>query len=134
MTTMWARLKAYTYNAAGEERLVNHLNEWGGFSRLINMPVFTAWYDRVSYDKQTRLTTALINDTTWDRPAGVNNQERWISHAEKKNAVAAFFIIHAVDVDAERRTVSYIDDDKVFVGRIVRSGTETFIVGQPQNI
>lgn len=99
------------------------------------MPVFTAWFDRVVYDKSTRMTTALVNDTNWGRPAGVNNQERWITHAEQKNdGIAAFFIIHAVDIDAEKRTVQYIDDDKVFVGAIVRKGTETFIVGQPKQL
>ena len=135
MTEMWARLQAYTLNSKDEERQVNHLNEWGGFSRKLKMPVFTAWYDRVVYDKATRMTTALINDTKWDRPVGVNNQERWITHAEQKNdGIAAFFIIHAVDIDAEKRTVQYIDDDKVFVGSIVRNGTETFIVGQPRQL
>ena len=49
------------------------------------MPVFTAWYDLVVYNKATRMTTALVNDTNWDRPAGVNNQERWITHAEQEN-------------------------------------------------
>jgi hypothetical protein len=133
MTAMWARLQAYTFNAKGEERAVNHLNEWGGFSRKLDLPVFTGWYDRVEYDKSTKMTTALINDTNWDRPAGVNNQERWISHAEQQNeGIAAFFIIHAVDEDAERRTVKYIDDDKVFVGKVVRDGTKTFIIGQPR--
>jgi hypothetical protein len=135
MTEMWARLQAYTLNAAGEERPVSHLNEWGGFSRKLKMPVLTAWYDRVVYDKATRMTTALVNDTNWDRPAGVNNQERWITHAEQENeGIAAFFIIHAVDVDAQKRTVQYIDDDKAFVGKLVRNGTETFIVGQPRPI
>ena len=133
MTEMWARLDAHTLNSAGQERTVNHLNEWGGFSRKLQMPIFTAWYDRVTYDRATRMTTALVNDTRWDRPAGVNNQERWIAHAELRNGgVAAFFIIHAVDIEAEKRTVQYIDDDKVFVGNIVRSGTETLIVGQPK--
>jgi|694.fasta_scaffold87250_5 hypothetical protein len=133
MTEMWNRLDAYNLNGEGNERPVNHLNEWGGFSRLLEMPVFTAWFDQLEYDKSTKLTTALINDTNWARPVGVNNQERWIAVAEQAGGgIAAFFIIHAVDVNAERRVVRNIDDDKVFVGKLVRDGTATFIVGQPR--
>ena len=133
MNQMWAFLQTYTMTPEGEERAVNHLNEWGGFSRRLNMPVFTGWRDHTEYDKVKKTTTALVSSTTWKSPVGVNNQERWLSYAESHNdAVAAFFIIHAVDEKASRRTVRYIDDDRVFVGKIVRDGPDTYIVGQPK--
>ena len=133
MTKMWNRLDAYNLNGERNERPVNHLNEWGGFSRFLEMPVFTAWFDQLEYDKSTKLTTALINDTNWARPVGVNNQERWIAVVEQAGGgIAAFFIIHAVDVNSERRVVRNIDDDKVFVGKLARDGTATFILGQPR--
>ena len=129
---MWAFLQAHTLAPGGEERPVNHLNEWGGFSRRFKMPVFTGWRDLTEYDKNKKTTTALVSDTTWTSTVGVNNQERWLSFAEKHNdAIAAFFIIHAVNENADPRTVKYIDDDRVFVGKIVRDGTKTYIVGQP---
>ncbi len=133
MSEMWARLDAYNLNAKGEERSVNHLNEWGGYSRKLGMPVFTAWYDHVDYDKESRTTKAVISDTTWSGSVGVNNQERWIKFAEEKNnSIAAFFVIHAVNESAHPRKVKYIDHDKVFIGELVRSGAETFIVGKPK--
>lgn len=133
MSEMWALLDAYNLNAKGEERSVNQLNEWGGYSRKLGMPVFTAWYDHVDYDKASRTTKAVISDTTWSGSVGVNNQERWIKFAEEKNnSIAAFFVIHAVNENAHPRKVKYIDPDKVFIGDLVRNGTETFIVGKPK--
>lgn len=133
MSEMWSKLDAYNLNAEGQERAVNQVNEWGGFSRKLGMPVFTAWYDHVEYNKESRTTKAVISDTTWQGTVGVNNQERWIKHAEESgNAVAAFFVIHAANENAHPRKVKYIDDDKVFVGQLVRNGTETYILGQPK--
>jgi hypothetical protein len=99
------------------------------------MPVFTAWYDHVVYDKESKKTKAIISDTTWPSAVGVNNQERWIKHAEENgNATAAFFVIHAANENAHPRKVKYIDGDKVFVGQLVRNDTETLIFGQPKQL
>lgn len=135
MTSMWQFLQAYTLTPGGKERPVNQNNEWGGFSKRLAMPVFTGWYDMVHYDREKRTTTALVCDTAWmGRPVGLPNQERWLRHAETNcNGIAAFFIIHAVDPNSERRSVKYIDDDKVFVGPIFRDSGKTYIVGQPRS-
>ena len=131
MTQMWSLLQAYTLKPTGDQRAVNHLNEWGGFSKKIGMPVFTGWRDHTQFDKVNKTVTALVSDTQWSSAVGVNNQERWLKHAEDNNeGVAAFFIIHAADENATPRKVKYIDDDAVFVGKIVRNGTQAFIVGQ----
>lgn len=133
MTSMWDLLQAYTYTPTGKERSVNQNNEWGGFSKRLAMPVFTGWFDMVSYDREKQTTTALVCDTAWaGRPVGLANQERWLKYAEAENkGIGAFFIIHAVDSNEEMRRVKSIDGNKVFVGPIVRSGGKTFIVGQP---
>jgi len=131
MTQMWSLLQAHTLTPSGTQRPVNHLNEWGGFSKKVGMPVFTGWEDLTDYDKTNKTTTALVLDTTWSSAVGVNNQEHWLSFAEKSNdGVAAFFVIHAEDKNATPRKVKYIDADAVFVGKIIRNGTKTFIVGQ----
>jgi len=134
MTAMWNFLQAYTLTPEGERRPVNQNNEWGGFSKKLSMPVFTGWFDMVNYDKEKKTTTALVCDTAWTgRPVGLPNQERWLQYAEVQGeGIAAFFIIHAADPNAEKRSVKYIDDDKVFVGPIVRDGGKTYIVGQPR--
>lgn len=130
---MWSLLKTYNTNSAGIERPVNHLNEWGGYSRKLDMPVFTGWRDLTKYDKRSKTTTALVLDSNWSSAVGVNNQEKWLAFAEQKSAgVAAFFVVHAADENAEPRQVKYIDDDRVFIGKIIRKGTETYIVGQPR--
>lgn len=135
MTHMWSILQTYTLTPTGEERAVNHLNEWGGYSRLLKMPVFTGWHDHTTFDKNAKMTKALVSDTDWSSPVGVNNQEHWLTYAEKNNdAIAAFFVIHAADETASPRKVKYIDDDKVFVGKVVREGTKTYIVGQPKHL
>ena len=36
-------------------KTVNHLNEWGGFSRALGMPVFTAWLDHTRFDREIKL-------------------------------------------------------------------------------
>lgn len=135
MSQMWSLLQAHTLSPGGEERPVNHLNEWGGFSRRLGMPVFTGWRDRTEFDKVSKTVTALVSDTEWRSAVGVNNQERWLKHAEQNNkGIAAFFIIHAADEDASPRKVKYIDDDAVFVGEIVRKGSKTYIVGKRRPI
>jgi hypothetical protein len=61
----------------------------------------------------------------------VNNQEHWLKYAEEShNGIAPFFIIHAEDENASPRKVKYIDADALFVGKVVRDGTKTYIVGQ----
>lgn len=131
MTGMWSLLQTYTLNSQGQERDVNHLNEWGGYSRRLGMPVFTAWRDQTTFDKVEKTVTALVLDSDWSGTTGVNNQARWLRYAEEHNdGVAAFFIIHARDEDATPRKVQYIDDDAVFVGKVVREGAKTFIVGR----
>lgn len=134
MTSMWQLLKAHTLTPAGKERAVNQNNEWGGFSKKLGLPVFTGWFDMVNYDREAKTTTALVCDADWTgRPVGFPNQERWLEYAEINTfGIAAFFIIHAVDANAEKRSVKYIDHDKVFVGPIVRDGGKTYIVGKPQ--
>lgn len=131
MSQMWSLLQAHTLAPSGEQRPVNHLNEWGGYSKRLAMPVFTAWRDYTVFDRQNKTVTALVCDAKWSSTVGVNNQERWLKHAEEHNqGVAGFFIIHAVNENASPRKVKYIDDDAVFVGKIVRDGGKTYIVGQ----
>jgi len=137
MSQMWTRLNTYTMAASGEERSVNHNNEWGGFSRFLKMPVFTGWRDHLTFNKDDKTTTALVYDKEWSarRPVGSANQERWLEWAEQNNnGVAAFFVIHAVDERAALRKVRYIDDDKVFVGPIVRDQGKVLVVGKPRLI
>ena len=135
MSHMWKILKVYTVTPAGAQRPVNHLNEWGGYSQRLEKPVFTAWLDNITFNKNTRTAKALVSDTVWSSTVGVNNQEYWLDYAIRENdAVAAFFVIHAVDVNASPRKVQQIDDDKVFVGQVVRDGTKTYIVGQPESL
>jgi hypothetical protein len=134
MTQMWSMLQAYTLTTEGVERPVNHLNEWGGYSRRLAMPVFTGWKDRTKFDKATKTVTGLVLDTTWSSAVGVNNQERWLRYAEEKNDGVAAFFVHAADVNASPRKVQYIDDDAVFVGRIVLDGTATLIVGERRSL
>jgi hypothetical protein len=133
MSGMWSLLQAHTLNSHGQERPVNHLNEWGGYSRRLGMPVFTAWRDQTTFDKVEKTVTALVLDSDWSGTTGVNNQERWLKYAEEHNdGVASFFIIHALDEEATPRKVQYIDDDAIFVGNVVRDGTKTLIVGRRQ--
>lgn len=136
MTAMWDLLDAYTLTPEGKPRPVNQNNEWGGFSRRLNMPVFTGWFDLTKFDKANKTTSALVCDTSWTgRPVGLPNQERWLRYAEtQNNGVAAFFIIHAIDPRANPRKVKYIDHEKVFVGPIVRNGGQAIVVGQPRRI
>ena len=88
----------------------------------------------LEYDKETKTTTALVSDTAWTgRPVGLNNQERWLKFAEDRNSgIAAFFVIHALDPNAQIRKVKYIDDDKVFVGQVSRKAGQVQIVGKPR--
>jgi hypothetical protein len=130
MSQMWALLRTHTLSTSGERRDVNHLNEWGGFSDRLEMPVFTAWRDHTAYDKLSKTVTATVLNSEWSSAVGVNNQERWLKYAEEHGGQAAFFIIHAMDEGAQPRKVQYIDDDAVFVGLVVRVGTDTHIVGK----
>ncbi len=132
MRDMWATLQTITHNQEGQERPVNHLNEWGGFSQRLNMPVFTAWRDHTTYNKEDRTVSAIVSDTQWGSSVGVNNQERWVNFALENGGVAAFFVIHAVDTTAIPRKVESIDTAAVFVGQIVREGTEAKIIGTRQ--
>lgn len=136
MSQMWTLLNAYTIAASGKERPVNHNNEWGGYSRHLKMPVFTGWRDHTTFDKVEKTTTALVLDDAWkNRPVGTNNQERWVRWAlENNEGIASFFVIHAADENAEVRKVKCIDDDKVFVGKIVRDGGKVYVVGKPRPI
>lgn len=135
MTEMWTLLDAYTLTPQGQKRQVNHLNEWGGYSRRLKMPVFTAWSDLAKYERDSKQTTALVCDADWKSAVGVNNQEHWLTFAEQNNnSVAAFFVIHAVDNTASPRQVESIDVGRAFVGKVVRDGSMTYIVGQPQKI
>ena len=60
MSQMWTRLNVYTIGANGEERPVNHNNEWGGYSRYLKSPVITGWRDRTTYDKSEKTTTTTV--------------------------------------------------------------------------
>jgi hypothetical protein len=128
-------LKTHTLTATREERAVNHLNEWGGFSRLLDMPVFTAWEHKATYDKETKTTTGLVLDADWNNAAGANNQERWLKFAEEqRDGIAAFFIIHAANKNAEVKKVKYIDDDRVYIGKIVRADGKVYVAGQAKRL
>jgi len=59
MTEMWTLLDAYTLTPQGQKRQVNHLNEWGGYSRRLKMPVFTAWSDLAKYERDSKQTTEV---------------------------------------------------------------------------
>ncbi len=130
---MWERLDAYTISASrGTERAINVRNEWGGYSRRLNMPVFTGWQDLVaSANGQMKV---LVCDQTWNRinPAGFKNQERWVKHALEHDAEAAFFVIKAVDPTASPRQVEWLDDTRVFCGTVVRDGGSSYVVATRQ--
>lgn len=134
MSHMWRVLDTYTLARDGSERAVNHNNEWGGFSRRLSMPVFTGWLDLTTYDRAEKTTTALVCDEAWTgRPVGLPNQKFWIKFSEENNqGIAAFFVIHAEDPSAKVRKVKYIDDEKVFTGKLVRAGAKVFVVGRPK--
>lgn len=135
MTQMWKLLQAHTLKPNGEPRPVNHNNEWGGFSRLLGMPVFTAWADMLEYDRATKGTTALVSDAAWvTSPRGLSNQEKWLKFAEDHGNVAAFFIIHAQNPTTQIRAVKYIDADRVFVGNVLRREGKTYISGKPRSL
>lgn len=137
MSKMWTLLDAYTVAANGKERAVNQNNEWGGFSRYLKMPVFTGWRDHLFFDRVAKTTTALVYDDAWSdrRPVGAANQKKWVRWAiENNDGVAAFFVIHAEDENAELRKVKYIDSDRVFIGKVVEDQGKVFVVGHPRQI
>jgi hypothetical protein len=123
---MWQRLGAHTVSAkTGVQRNINVRNEWGGFSRRLNLPVFTGWQDHIhSIAGQMRV---LVSDTNWPNTAGVNNQEFWVNHALAHGGEAAFFVIKAFDPAAHPRQVEWLDDSRVLCGPIERLGTQSFI-------
>jgi hypothetical protein len=130
---MWQLLDAYTIGSNGEQRPVNHQNEWGGFSKKLNLPVFTSWFDFAKYDTETKVTKSLILDEDWDRPVGKKNQNYWIDQAKTcHDGIGACFIIHPVDPAAVPRKVRSIESDRIFVGKIVREGSKTYILGSPK--
>jgi hypothetical protein len=131
MRDMWAALQTYT-TSGSRERPVNHLNEWGGFSRRIGMPVFTGWFDLLKFNPETQETRATILGSDWSSGAGRSNQEKWIGHAEENEGRAAFFIVHAKDVRAEPRKVEFFDSDRVFVGTVVREAGSVYVFGKPR--
>jgi hypothetical protein len=133
MRAMWKLVDAYTLDQQGKERDVNHLNEWGGMSRVLKMPVFTAWSDLTTYDKEARMTRALIADDNWDGRVGANNQARWVAHSfQNCSGQAAFFVIHAVDTGAKPRSVAEIESGRIFVGQLEREGNLTYLRAQPR--
>jgi hypothetical protein len=127
-TQMWEKLDAYTVSRkTGSERSINARNEWGGYSRRLKLPVFTAWQDRArSSGGQTQF---LVSDTNWSNTAGVNNQEYWLAHALEHGGEAAVFVIKAVDLTERPRRIESLDDTRVLCGPIERVGTQTFITG-----
>ena len=133
MRAMWKLVNAYTLDQRGAERDVNHLNEWGGMSRLLKIPVFTAWSDMTTYDKETRTTRALVADEGWDSKVGAINQARWVDYScEHCGGEAAFFVIHAKDTSAKPRSVAAIESERIFVGQLERDGPLTFLRAQPR--
>jgi hypothetical protein len=126
---MWTKLDAYTLSAKDRsERDVNVRNEWGGWSRRLGLPVFTGWHDHASEVDGT--TRVLISDRNWPNKAGVHNQEHWVQHALDHGGEAACFMIKAVDPLAAKRKIEWLDDSRVVVGRIERSGDQAFIVAE----
>ena len=123
---MWQKLDAYTLSAKErKERVVNARNEWGGFSRRVELPVFTGWQDHTrKIDGQIRV---LVSDKNWTNKAGVNNQEFWVDHALANGGEAAYFMIKAVDPAASPRAVEWLDDSRVLCGLIQRQGDQSFI-------
>ena len=124
---MWEKLDAFTVSAKDRsERSINVRNEWGGYSRRLKMPVFTGWQDHArNVDGKLRV---LVSDRNWSSISGVNNQEYWIDHALDHEGEAAFFVIKAVDSSAIPRKVEWLDDTRVFCGRVVREGDQAFVI------
>ena len=123
---MWKKLDAYTVSAKDRlQRSINVRNEWGGYSRRLEMPVFTGWQDHTT--KVDRETRVLISDVNWLNKAGVNNQEYWVRYALENGAHAAYFMIKSVDPTAIPRKVEWLDDSRVLCGRIERHGEQAFI-------
>ena len=128
---MWQKLQTHTLAVkTGSQRKVNVRNEWGGFSGRLNMPVFTGWQDHAS--KVAGQNMMLISDTTWSSISGVNNQERWVQYAIDNDCEGAYFLIKAINPAASPRAVEWIDDTRVFCGKVVRKGTQAFVLTSRQ--
>jgi hypothetical protein len=135
MKEMWTYLDAHTVGKDGTVRSVNHLNEWGGMSRRLGLPVFTAWRHLTSYDKDTRMSRALIGDAEGTAAVGVRNQEIWIDKAfEEFAGRAAFFVIHAKDLSVDPWKIESLESDRVFIGQLHREGSKTYLNAQPRDL
>jgi len=136
MREMWTFLDAFTISREGHERAVNHANEWGGMSRRLGLPVFTAWSDLTVYDKETRTTRAQVGNALLETsPVGTANQEFWLNKAfEDHDGRAAFFVIHARDPSAHPRKVDEIESQRIFIGHLERDGDFTYLVAQPHQL
>lgn len=134
ISQMWTFLDVFTYDAGGKERPVNHLNEWGGYSRVLGMPVFTGWRDRTTFDRDSKTTSAVVSDSSWAPKVGRSNQERWVEYTLAHSGQAAFFIVHAVDEEAQPRKIAAIDSERVFIGTLRRDGTKSILTGKPKLI
>ena len=123
---MWKKLDAYTlYVKSGLPRKVNERNEWGGFSKRLNMAVFTGWQDHAS--KGSGPNQMIVSDTTWKSISGIRNQEHWVSHAIDNDVEAGYFLIKAVDRNESPRRVEWLDDSRILCGKIIRVGTQAII-------
>ena len=69
---------------------------------------------------------------SWSNTAGVNNQERWVGHSIEHDIEAAFFVIKAVDPTGSPRRVEWLDDSRVFCGKVVREGSSSYVVATRQ--
>ncbi|MDP9893237.1 hypothetical protein J2W32_001461 [Variovorax boronicumulans] len=136
MREMWTFLDAFTIASDGRERAVNQANEWGGMSRRLSMPVFTAWSDYTTYNKEAKTTRAQVgNSALQTSRVGTSNQEFWIAKAfEEHNGQAAFFVIHARDPEAHPRKVEEIESHRIFVGQLERDNEFTYLVAQPRQL
>lgn len=128
---MWTKLNAHTLSVtSGKPRDINVRNEWGGYSRRLEMSVFTGWQDHVT--NQGGRMKVLVSDKQWHNTAGVNNQERWVDYALAHGGEAAFFVIKAVDPTCSPRQVEWLDDTRVLCGRVVREGDAAYIIAERQ--
>lgn len=135
MKEMWTYLDVHTIGKDGSTRPVNHMNEWGGMSRRLGLPIFTAWRHLTHYDKDTRFTRALVGDAEGIATIGVRNQEMWIDKAfEEFAGKAAFFVIHAKSLSVDPWKIESFESDRFFVGQLHREGAKTYLTAQPSGL
>jgi hypothetical protein len=131
LQSMWQLLGAYTYSVGtNDQRIVNHQNEWGGFSPRVGLVVFTGWKDQATRVKRKK--AMVVSDLAWPSKHGLRNQERWVDYAIANGGRAAYFLVKAVDVDASRRVVESLDSTQLFVGDIVRIGGKSVVIPDTQ--